>query len=98
MVIARGLAQHLAPPADPATRRTALVILVLVLVQIYLGGLVAGLDAALGHQAMALVVLGFAAAHWRGTRGAYPLPKRAPAAVASMDAAEDQVHVLDGRA
>jgi heme a synthase len=195
MVIARGLAPHSAPPADKATRRTALAILVLVLVQIYLGGLVAGLDAglsyntwplmdgrlvpgdlfviepwwrnffenpklvqfvhrlgaytvfattllhalaasarapgstharrarlllglatvqvalgistlvmqvpvdaALGHQAMALVVLGFAAAHWRGTRGAYPLPKRAPAAVASMDAAEHQVHVLDGRA
>ncbi len=29
------------------------------------------LDAALTHQAMALIVLGFAAAHWRGTKGAY---------------------------
>jgi cytochrome c oxidase assembly protein subunit 15 len=26
------------------------------------------------HQGMALVVLGFAAAHWRGTKGEYPLP------------------------
>ncbi|MBX3575564.1 MAG: COX15/CtaA family protein [Rhizobiaceae bacterium] len=32
------------------------------------------LDAALAHQAMAMVVLGFAAAHWRGTKGAYPMP------------------------
>ena len=29
---------------------------------------------ALLHQGMALVVLGFAAAHWRGTKGSYPLP------------------------
>ena len=29
---------------------------------------------ALLHQGFALVVLGFAAAHWRGTKGAYPLP------------------------
>jgi cytochrome c oxidase assembly protein subunit 15 len=28
----------------------------------------------LTHQAIALVLLGFAAAHWRGTKGAYPLP------------------------
>jgi cytochrome c oxidase assembly protein subunit 15 len=32
------------------------------------------MDMALTHQAFALVVLGFAAAHWRGTKGAYPLP------------------------
>ena len=32
---------------------------------------------ALLHQAMALVVLGFATAHWRGTKGAYPLPESA---------------------
>lgn len=31
------------------------------------------LELALAHQAAALVVLGFAAAHWRGTKGAYPL-------------------------
>ncbi len=35
------------------------------------------MDVALTHQAFALVVLGFAAAHWRGTKGAYPLPERA---------------------
>ncbi|MGB3415927.1 MAG: COX15/CtaA family protein [Mesorhizobium sp.] len=35
------------------------------------------MDVALTHQAFALVVLGFAAAHWRGTKGAYPLPDRA---------------------
>ncbi|MGB3898118.1 MAG: COX15/CtaA family protein [Mesorhizobium sp.] len=34
------------------------------------------MDVALTHQAFALVVLGFAAAHWRGTKGAYPLPER----------------------
>ncbi len=171
MVVARGLAPHSAPPADRGTRRFAGWLVAAVLVQIFLGGLVAGLDAgfsyntwplmdgalvpddlllldpawtnffenpktvqfvhriggytvfalalwhmiavrrrlpattharralvlfhlvllqaaigivtllwqstlhlALTHQAMALVVLGFAAAHWRGTRGAYPLP------------------------
>jgi cytochrome c oxidase assembly protein subunit 15 len=171
MVVARGLAPHSEPPATVPTRRTALAILCLVFVQIYLGGLVAGLDAglsyntwplmdgavvpgdlfvidpgwrnlfenpkavqfvhrlgayalllltlwhlldtrrreggttharralllfllvvlqagvgiatlvnqvpldaALTHQALALVVLGFAAAHWRGTKGPYPLP------------------------
>jgi cytochrome c oxidase assembly protein subunit 15 len=30
------------------------------------------LDVALTHQAAALVVLGFAVAHWRGTKGSYP--------------------------
>jgi cytochrome c oxidase assembly protein subunit 15 len=171
MVVARGLAPHSAPPADGVTRRWAGILVILALVQIYLGGLVAGLDAgmsyntwplmdgriipgdlfvlepawrnlfenpktvqfvhrvgaytvflvalwhmiatnrrlpgstharrasllflavliqasigiatllmqvpldlALTHQGFELVVLGFAAAHWRGTRGAYPLP------------------------
>jgi cytochrome c oxidase assembly protein subunit 15 len=171
MVVARGLAPHSAAPADRATQRFAGILVILVLVQIYLGALVAGLDAglsyntwplmdgavipndlfvidpawknlfenpktvqfvhrcgayviflaalwhliatrrrlpgttharralvlfvlvllqaaigistllmqaplhlALTHQAMALIVLGFAAAHWRGTKGAYPQP------------------------
>lgn len=171
MVVARGLAPHSAAPADEKTRRIAGIVVLLALMQIYLGGLVAGLDAglsyntwplmdgrvvpgdlfviepawrnlfenpktvqfdhrlgayillavtlwhmiatrrrqpgttharralilfhlvllqaaigiatlvtqvplhaALTHQGMALVVLGFAAAHWRGTKGAYPLP------------------------
>ncbi len=174
MVVARGLAPHSGPAADGATRRLAGVLVLLALVQIYLGGLVAGLhaglsyttwplmdgrvvpddllllepawrnffenpktvqfvhrlgayvlfavalwhavatharlpkttharraallfvlvlaqavigistlvmqvplDLALTHQGFALVVLGFAAAHWRGTRGAYPLPGQA---------------------
>ena len=171
MVVARGLAPHSGKPADRDTQRFAGILVLLVLVQIYLGGLVAGLDAglsyntwplmdgaiipsdlfvidpawrnvfenpkmvqfvhrcgayivfaaalwhmiatrrrqpgtthalralvlfhlvllqavvgiaalltqvnlhaALTHQALALIVLGFAAAHWRGTKGPYPLP------------------------
>jgi cytochrome c oxidase assembly protein subunit 15 len=34
------------------------------------------LHMALTHQAFALVVLGFAAAHWRGTKGASPMPNQ----------------------
>ena len=171
MVVARGLAPHSEPPADRATQRFAGFLVLAVLVQTFLGGLVAGLDAgmsyntwplmdgavipgdmliiepvwrnffenpktvqfvhrtgayavlllalwhmiatgrklrgttharravvlfhlvlvqavigiatllmqmplhwALLHQGFALVVLGFAAAHWRGAKGAYPLP------------------------
>jgi cytochrome c oxidase assembly protein subunit 15 len=32
---------------------------------------------ALLHQGFALIVLGFAATHRRGTKGAYPLPSEA---------------------
>ncbi|MGE0501994.1 MAG: COX15/CtaA family protein [Rhizobiaceae bacterium] len=171
MVVARGLAPHSAPPAGRGSQRFAGWLVIAMLVQIYLGGLVAGIDGgfafntwprmdgelipgdlfildpfwlnffetaktvqfthrigayllliltiwhavatqrrlpgsthalrafvlvalmlvqaaigittllltvplewALAHQAMALVVLGFAAAHWRGTRGSYPFP------------------------
>lgn len=171
MVVARGLAPHHGKPADRDTQKFAGWIVVLVLVQIFLGGLVAGLDAGLSyntwplmdgavipgdllimrpvwhnffenvktvqfvhrcgaylllaltlwhmiatrrrlpgttharralvlfhlvlvqaaigiatllmqvdihwallHQGFALVTLGFAAAHWRGTKGSYPLP------------------------
>lgn len=170
MIVARGLAPHSAGPADRGTQRFAGWLVLAVLLQIYLGGLVAGIDggmgyntwplmdgalvpgdlfiidpawknffenaktvqfvhrigaylllvlaiwhwvfvsrrapgstharragvllgllvvqagvgiftlvmqvplhAALTHQAMALVVLGFAAAHWRGTKGSYPV-------------------------
>ena len=143
MWVARGLAPHSAPPADSATRRFAGLMVLLVLFQIWLGALVAGLDAgmayntwplmdgaivpgdlfvqqpwwanlfenpktvqfvhrigaylvlaaalwhaiaalvlvvpfgwALIHHAFAIVVLGFAVAHWRGTAGAYPMPTR----------------------
>ncbi len=58
--------------------RRALVLFHLMLVQAAIGittlVLVVPVHWALAHQAMALVVLGFAAAHWRGTKGAYPLP------------------------
>lgn len=171
MVIARGLAPHSEKPSATAVQKSAGALVLLVLLQIYLGGLVAGLDAGLAfnswplmdgafipggllaidpvwhnffespktvqfvhrmgayvlltyvawhafstwrlapataharraialfviavaqaaigiatlmsqvqfhmaliHQAMALIVLGFAAAHWRGTKGAYRLP------------------------
>lgn len=58
--------------------RRALVLFHLVLVQAAIGiitlVMVMPLHWALLHQGFALVVLGFAAAHWRGTKGAYPLP------------------------
>jgi cytochrome c oxidase assembly protein subunit 15 len=173
MVVARGLAPHSEPAADRSTQRLAGFLVLLALIQIYLGGLVAGLDAglsyntwpmmdgrlipgdlmilepawrnffenpktvqfihrlgayiifvaalwhmiathrrqpkttharramllfllvlvqaligigtllmhvplhmALAHQAFALILLGFAAAHWRATRGPYPLPSQ----------------------
>jgi cytochrome c oxidase assembly protein subunit 15 len=58
--------------------RRALLLFLLVSVQAAIGIFTlirqVPLDAALAHQAMALIVLGFAAAHWRGTKGSYPLP------------------------
>lgn len=58
--------------------RRALVLFHLVLVQAAIGiitlVMVMPLHWALLHQGFALAVLGFAAAHWRGTKGAYPLP------------------------
>ena len=58
--------------------RRALVLFHLVLVQAAIGIatllMQVPLHWALLHQGFALVVLGFAAAHWRGTKGAYPLP------------------------
>ncbi len=178
MVVACGLAPHSEPAADRKTRRFSGILVLLVLIQIFLGGLVAGLDAgmsyntwptmdgalipgdlfvidpawrnlfenpktvqfthrigaylifgaalwhmiatrrrqpgttharralvlfhlvlaqaavgiatllmqapvhwALAHQGFALVVLGFASAHWRGTKGAYPMPRGVKIAV-----------------
>lgn len=56
--------------------RRAVALFVLLFAQAALGVtallLAAPLDAALAHQAMALVVLGFAVAHWRGAKGEYP--------------------------
>jgi len=58
--------------------RRALVLFHLVLLQAIVGIVTLvmhmPLHWALLHQGVALVVLGFAAAHWRGTKGAYPLP------------------------
>ena len=58
--------------------RRALVLFHLVLVQALIGVatlvMQVPLHWALLHQGFALVVLGFAAAHWRGAKGAYPLP------------------------
>jgi heme a synthase len=175
MWVARGLAPHSQGAAEDATRRGAMLLALMVLFQIYLGGLVAGLDAGytfntwplmdgrlipdqllllepawrnffespktvqfvhrafayailivtiihllrtwgregassthahralvlaglviaqamigimtllmsvpiqwgLAHQAMALIVLGFATAHWRAAKGPYPVPSAA---------------------
>lgn len=58
--------------------RRALVLFHLVLVQAVIGIVTllwqSPMHLALTHQGFALVVLGFASAHWRGTKGAYPLP------------------------
>ena len=65
-----------AEPGSTHARR-AVVLFLLVASQAVVGIVtlltVVHLHAALTHHALAIVVLGFAAAHWRGTRGAYPL-------------------------
>ncbi|PZO81428.1 MAG: heme A synthase [Mesorhizobium amorphae] len=69
--------------ADPATPHAlrALILFHLVLLQAAIGivtlVLVVPIGWALMHQAGALLVLGFAAAHWRGTRGAYAVEPNA---------------------
>lgn len=55
MVVARGLAPHSQPPADRSTQRLAGVLVVLVLIQLYLGGLVAGLHAGLSYNTWPLM-------------------------------------------
>jgi heme a synthase len=55
MAVARGLAPHSAGPAANATRRGAGWIALIVLAQIYLGGLVAGLDAGLTYATWPLM-------------------------------------------
>jgi cytochrome c oxidase assembly protein subunit 15 len=55
MAVARGLAPHAAPPADRSVRRMAGILALLILVQIYLGGLVAGLDAGLSYTTWPLM-------------------------------------------
>lgn len=69
-----------AAPGSPHARR-AWILFGLVTAQAVLGIttllLVVPLDLALTHHGFAMIVLGFAAAHWRGTKGAYPLPAAA---------------------
>lgn len=55
MVVARGLARHTERPSDDGTRRFAGLLVVLVLFQIYLGGLVAGLNAGLSYNTWPLM-------------------------------------------
>lgn len=63
--------------ASPATThsRRAVILLAMIVAQALIGittlVLVVPLGWALAHHAFAIVVLGFAAAHWRGTKGAY---------------------------
>jgi heme a synthase len=57
--------------------RRAVLLLLLVLVQAALGVatlvMAVPLGHALAHHTLAILLLGFAVAHWRGTKGAYPL-------------------------
>ena len=64
------------PGSTHARRASLLVVLVLGQVAIGVATLLtqAHIHWALLHQAVAMVVLIFATAHWRGTKGAYPLP------------------------
>ena len=55
MAVARGLAPHSARSASPATRSFAGWLVVAVLAQIYLGGLVAGLDAGMSYNTWPLM-------------------------------------------
>ncbi|MDZ5696910.1 COX15/CtaA family protein [Chelativorans sp. M5D2P16] len=71
--------------AEPGTThaRRAVLLVLLVLVQAAIGiatlVMVVPLGWALAHQAAALIVLGFATAHWQAAKGAYPMPGAAPA-------------------
>lgn len=66
--------------SDPGSThaRRAIVLFAMVVLQAIFGIAtlltVVNLHAALTHHAFAIVVLGFAAAHWRATKGSYPYP------------------------
>ena len=68
-----------AEPGSTHARRAAL-LFALMLTQVAMGIATlltfVHLHVALTHHALAIIVLGFAAAHWRGTRGSYPLETR----------------------
>lgn len=55
MMVARGLAPHTAAPATPDTQRAARITVLLILAQIFLGGLVAGLHAGLAYNTWPLM-------------------------------------------
>jgi cytochrome c oxidase assembly protein subunit 15 len=63
--------------------RRAMLLLAMIVVQALIGitalVLVVPFGWALAHHGFAIVVLGFAVAHWRGTVGPYPLPTRVAA-------------------
>jgi cytochrome c oxidase assembly protein subunit 15 len=77
LAIWHAIAAWRAEPGSTHARR-ALVLLALIVAQAAIGItallLVVPLGWALAHHAFAIVVLGFAAAHWRATKGAYPMP------------------------
>lgn len=83
LVLAAALAHAIsawrAEPGSTHARR-ALLLLALVIAQAAIGItallLVVPFGWALVHHGFAIVVLGFAVAHWRGTVGPYPLPTR----------------------
>jgi cytochrome c oxidase assembly protein subunit 15 len=64
------------PGTTHARRGSVLLALVILQAGIGIGTLLTQvhLHWAILHQGFALIVLGFATAHWRGTKGAYPLP------------------------
>ncbi len=64
-------------PRTTHARRAAILLgLIIIQAGIGIGTLLTQVDFhwAMLHQAFALVVLGFATAHWRGTKGPYPIP------------------------
>ena len=77
LAVWHALAAWRSEPASTHARRAAL-LLALIVTQAAVGItallLVVPLGWALAHHAFAIVVLGFAAAHWRATKGAYPMP------------------------
>lgn len=74
LAVVHAVATWRAAPGSTHARR-AILLAVLVTAQAAIGIttllMVAPVDWSLLHQAVALVVLGFTAAHWRGTKGAY---------------------------
>src|SRR5690606_6661583 len=73
------LATWRAEPGTPHARR-AVVLFAMVTLQAVLGIFTlvtaASLHPAITHHAFAIIVLGFAAAHWRATKGSYPSETR----------------------